>query len=35
MISLEEYLQFLEQYWQIFEFPKEPKIKKEYKLIFL
>jgi hypothetical protein len=31
-MSMEEYFQFLEQYWQIFEPPKEP---IEYKIILL
>ncbi len=35
MISMEEYFQFLEQYWQMFEPPKEPVRKIEYKLLLL
>jgi hypothetical protein len=35
MMTLEEYFQFLEQYWMIFEPPKSQKPKKEYKLILI
>lgn len=33
--TMEEYLQFLEQYWQIFQPPTEPKPVKEYHLVLL
>lgn len=33
MSSMEEYFQFLEQYWAMFEPPAEPKAKKEYTII--
>jgi hypothetical protein len=32
---MEEYFQFLEQYWQMFEPPKEQPPKMEYKKILL
>ncbi len=35
MSSMEEYFQFLEQYWLLFEPPKEPEKKIEYKLVLL
>lgn len=35
MKTMEEYFQFLEQYWQMFEPPTEPRQAKEYKLILL
>lgn len=33
--TIEEYFDFLEQYWQIFEPPKEPKQAPEYKIVLL
>ena len=33
-MTMEEYFQFLEQYWQMFEPPKEPK-KIELKIVLL
>lgn len=35
MKTMEEYFQFLEQYWQIFTPPTEPKKIKEYSLVLL
>jgi len=35
MKTMEEYFQFLEQYWQMFEPPTEPKKIKEYTLVLL
>lgn len=35
MKTMEEYFQFLDQYWQMFDPPKEPKKIKEYKLVLL
>lgn len=35
MKTMEEYFQFLEQYWQMFEPPTEPKPVKEYTLVLL
>jgi hypothetical protein len=35
MSSMEEYFQFLEQYWQMFEPPTEQPRKVEYKKILL
>lgn len=35
MNSMEEYFQFLEQYWQMFEPPKEQAPKIEYKIILI
>lgn len=35
MKTMEEYLQFLDEYWQMFEPPKEPKPVKKYTLILL
>lgn len=35
MKTMEEYFQFLEQYWQMFEPPSEPKPVKEYTVILL
>ena len=35
MKTMEEYFQFLAEYWQIFQPPSEPRAKKEYKLILL
>lgn len=35
MSSMEEYFQFLEQYWQMFEPPKEQRAKIEYKTILI
>jgi len=29
-MTVSEYLDFLEQYWQLFEYPKEPRPKKNY-----
>ncbi len=34
-MSMEEYFQFLEQYWQIFMPPSEPKKKIQYELILI
>ncbi len=34
-MTIEEYFQFLEQYWQMFEPPKEPKKMKEFKIVLL
>ncbi len=34
-MTMEEYFQFLEQYWEIFGDPPEPPRKIEYKLILL
>ena len=33
--SMEEYFQFLEQYWLMFEPPKEPKKHSVYKIVLL
>lgn len=35
MKTMEEYFQFLEQYWQMFQPPAEPKPAKEYTLVLL
>ncbi len=35
MKTMEEYFQFLEQYWQMFEAPKEPKRLIDYKIVLL
>ena len=35
MKTMEEYLQFLEEYWKIFTPPEKPKVKIEYKNILL
>lgn len=35
MKSMEEYFQFLEQYWQMFEMPTEPAKKIDYTLILI
>lgn len=35
MSSMEEYFQFLEQYWQMFEPPAEQQRKIEYKTIWI
>jgi hypothetical protein len=35
MKTMEEYFQFLEQYWKMFPAPTEPAPKKEYTLILL
>ncbi len=35
MSSMEEYFQFLEQYWQMFEPPKEPNRVINYKIILI
>lgn len=35
MNSLEEYFEFLEQYWQIFKPPTEPKKIKEFTVVLL
>lgn len=35
MKTMEEYFQFLEQYWRLFDPPQEPAKKPEYKLILL
>lgn len=35
MKTMEEYFQFLEQYWQMFPLPSEPKPIKEYTLVLL
>lgn len=35
MKTMDEYFQFLEQYWQLFAPPKEPKPPKKYTLILL
>lgn len=35
MMSLEDYLQFLEQYWEMFEPPTEPKPPIDYKIVLL
>jgi hypothetical protein len=34
-MTLEEYLDFLDEYWSIFEMPKFQQPKKEYKLILI
>ena len=35
MKTMEEYFQFLEQYWQMFEPPKQPKKQIDYKIVLL
>jgi hypothetical protein len=35
MKTMEEYFQFLEQYWQMFDAPKEPKPFVDYKNVLL
>lgn len=34
-MTIEEYFQFLEQYWQIFDPPHEPKKALDYKMVLL
>ncbi len=34
-MTMEEYFQFLEQYWEIFEPPKKHPKMKDYKLVLL
>lgn len=34
-MTIEEYFQFLEQYWKLFEPPKQQAPKKEYKNILI
>lgn len=35
MKTIEDYFEFLEQYWQIFEPPKEPKKIKDFTIVLL